>query len=227
MTTTKPAGYDAKAYSLREKGYSSNPIRESAFSLIEKDLHGTVLDAGSGEGGWIKFIKDRKKLERITSVDIVDDGVSSISDVEFHICDLSHAKLPCGENTLDWVFAIEVLEHLANPRHFINQSFRCLKPGGKLLITTPCNDSLRARLSYLFRGYFPAFCEHDYLSAGHITPITEFDLIRMSNEMGFSKVDIFYPLPGRIPKLDIEWQKIIPWFNGKLWSDTLFAILTK
>jgi len=96
-----------------------------------------------------------------------------------------------------------------------------------LFITTPCNDSLTARLSFLFRGYFPAFCEHDYQVSGHITPLTEIDLQRVATENGFQKIEFYYPLPGRIPKSNINWQRMLPRLRGKLWTDTLFALLTK
>ncbi len=220
-------GFDTRAYSRRDKGYSPDPIRNALWELVTEELEGDVLDAGSGEGGWIKRLKGNQNIRRIVSVDIIDDGASKIDGVEFYIRDLSQSSLPCKDKELDWIFAIEVLEHLANPRNFIMEASRCLKKGGRLAITTPCNDSLRAKLSFLFRGYFPAFCEHDYYAAGHITPILEMDLKRMACEAEFNTIDFFYPLTGRIPKTTIEWQKVHPKLQGKLWSDTLVAILVK
>ncbi|MFL6285997.1 MAG: hypothetical protein ACJ74Q_22880, partial [Pyrinomonadaceae bacterium] len=72
-----------------------------------------------------------------------------------------------------------------------------------------------------------AFCEHDYRMSGHITPVTELDIKRMADEAGFGRVEFDYPLPGRIPKSGVEWQRIFPRLRGKLWSDTLFALLTR
>jgi len=212
---------------LGEKGYSPEPIRDAVWELVGDYVGGTVLDAGSGEGGWIKRLKQSKAIKRFISVDIVDDGASQIEGIEFHLRDLSESSLPCLDNEIDWIFALEVLEHLANPRHFVRQVHRSLTPGGKFLITTPNNESLRARLSFLFRGYFPAFCDHDYHSAGHITPILELDLRRMADESGFVDIQLFYPLSDRIPKTSLKWRKLIPVLKGKLWSNSLFAILTK
>lgn len=223
----KIIGFDSHAYSQRVKGYSPEPIRDALWKLVSENLEGNVLDAGSGEGGWIKRLQESKNLKKIISVDIIDDGASQIDGVEFHITDISQSSLPCREQELDWIFAIEVLEHLANPRNFVNNASRCLKKGGKLAITTPCNDSLRAKLSFLFRGYFPAFCDHGYSTSGHITPILEIDLKRMACEAGFESINFLYPLTGRIPKTTIEWQKLHSSLQGKLWSDCLFAILVK
>jgi SAM-dependent methyltransferase len=220
-------GFDALAYSQRVKGYSPEPLRDAVWKLVSQELEGDVLDAGSGAGGWIKRLKGSKNIKRIISVDIIDAGASQIEGVEFHRTDISSSSLPCGDKELDWIFAIEVLEHLANPRNFVKDASRCLKKGGKLLITTPCNDSFRAKLSFLFRGYFPYFCDHEYYVSGHITPILEIDLKRMSCEAGFDTVKFFYPLAGIIPKTTIQWSKVHPLLQGKLWSDCLIAILVK
>ena len=222
-----PAGCDESAYSLREKGYSPEPIRDAAWEMAGRHAGGSVLDVGSGEGGWIKRLRRNPDVGRVTAVDIVDDGAGALGGVELHLLDVSSSTLPCASGSLDWVFALEVVEHLANPRHFMREAHRCLKAGGRMLITTPCNESLTARLSFLFRGYFPAFCEHDYRMSGHITPVTELELTRMAREAGFGRVEFSYPLPGRIPKSSVAWQRIVPRLRGKLWSDTLFALLTR
>jgi SAM-dependent methyltransferase len=222
-----PVGYDESAYSLRERGYSPEPIRDAAWDLAGKYACGRVVEIGSGAGGWVKRLQQNSGVERVTAVDIVDDGASTLGGVDFHIADVSSSPLPCATESADWVFAVEVIEHLANPRNFVKEAHRCLKAGGRLLITTPCNESVTARLSFLFRGYFPAFCEHDYRLSGHITPLTELDVKRMAAEVGFRPPEFHYPLPGRIPKTGVAWQRVLPRLRGKLWSDTLFALLTK
>lgn len=227
METTGHTGYDATAYLQREQGYSPEEIRDAAWDLAGTKAHGVVFDVGSGGGGWIKRLKNNTEIRHIISMDIIDDGAGSIDGIDFHLGDVSRDSLACADSSADWVFALEVIEHLANPRHFLKEAFRSLKDGGRLFISTPCNDSITARLSFLFRGYFPAFCEHDYRVSGHITPITEIDLQRMATESGFTQIKFYYPLPGRFPKSDVYWQKVFPWLQGKLWSDTLFAMLVK
>ena len=219
-------GASASAYLSRAK-YSDDRIRSALLELVGREVKGHVVDAGSGDGGWLKRLRLLPEITNLTSVDLVDGGASHIEDVEFHLADLSVSPLPCEDGALDWVFALEVIEHLANPRYFIAAAARCLKPGGRLALTTPCNDSITAKLSFLFRGYFPAFCEHDYKVSGHITPITELDMRRMANEFNYSSINFFYPLPGRIPRLTLTWQKLFPFLRGKFWSDSMIAVLTK
>lgn len=219
-------GFDAQAYALRAKGYSPEPIREAVWDIVKEKLGGVVLDVGSGSGEWIEWLQKSSNIKKIISIDIVDDGASQIESVEFHLVDASQQPLPLVSESVDWVFALEVLEHLANPRYFVKETARVLRSGGKLVITTPCNDSLTAKLSFLFRGYFPAFCDHDYQESGHITPITELDIQRISIEAGYKDLKVYYPLPGRIPKSSVYWQKVFPFLRGKLWSDSLIAVFT-
>jgi SAM-dependent methyltransferase len=223
-----PVGFDEAAYSAREAGLSPDWLRDGVWTLIEPGLRGSVLDAGSGRGGWIRRLQARReRITRLASVDIVDSGASSIEGVEFHCADLSNDRLPFDDASFDWVFALEVIEHLANPRRFVTESFRVLKPNGRLFLTTPSNDCIRSRLSLLTRGYYPAFNDRDYRDSGHITPILEIDLRRMAVEAKYARVEFFFPLDGFLPKLGISWQRIFPKLRGKLWSDSLFCQLTK
>lgn len=223
-----PLGPEAEAYKIRPAGLSPEPIRDALWALVESSLSGAVLDAGSGGGGWLRrVLKKSEKLSRVASVDIVNAGAGDMPGVEFHLSDLSRDPLPFGDATFDWVFALEVIEHLANPRHFTAEVARVLKPGGQLLLTTPSNDCMTSRLSLLVRGYYPAFNERDYRESGHITPVLEIDLRRMALESGYHETEFLYPLEGRLPMMGVTWQRFLPALRGKLWSDTLFCRMTR
>jgi len=55
--------------------------------------------------------------------------------------DLKHknypARTPLNDNSVDIVFATEIIEHLSNPGPLIEEAFRILKPGGVVVVTTP------------------------------------------------------------------------------------------
>ncbi len=46
-------------------------------------------------------------------------------------------RVPLADGSIDFVFALEVIEHLVSPSHLVGEAFRLLAPGGHLLVTTP------------------------------------------------------------------------------------------
>lgn len=216
-----------KSYEERDAGLSPDHIRDYV-QLVSEDLwQGVALDVGTGAGGWINRLQKSNKFSKLICTDLVDSRDQHMKDHDFFISDLAKETIPLKENSLDFVFAIEVIEHIENPRHFTREIFRVLKPKGKLVMSTPSCDSLRSKISMLIRGFFPAFCHSDYVGSGHITPITKNDYHRMLKEAGFSKNHDFYGMPGQIPSSRILWQSLIPFLKGSLWSDNYINIATK
>ncbi len=45
-----------------------------------------------------------------------------------------------SDSTFDYITSISVIEHIRNTERAVKEMYRCLKPGGKLLITTDCHQ---------------------------------------------------------------------------------------
>jgi SAM-dependent methyltransferase len=79
--------------------------------------------------------------------------------------------------SLDAVVAVEIIEHLENPRNLVRQAMLALKPGGYLFMTTPNVDSC-SRCSRSSATAIPIlFTEECYRSDGHITPVSAWLLL--------------------------------------------------
>ena len=96
-----------------------------------------------------------------------------------------------GQTGYDLVLAIEVLEHLENPWHFLREVRKLLTPGGILILTTPNVDSTLDRLIYLIEGHSFYFGERGYTnSGGHITPVPDWLVRKIAAGSGYEHVEL-------------------------------------
>lgn len=89
-----------------------------------------ILDAGAGASPYRKLI-----LGIYHSCDFPQTNPSAESAQHTFLCDL--ASLPVEDNTYSTVICNQVLEHVRDPQTVIDELFRVLKPGGKLILTAP------------------------------------------------------------------------------------------
>jgi SAM-dependent methyltransferase len=90
-----------------------------------------VLDAGAGECQYAGYFPEH----RYTAVDL------GIGDAEWSYGRL-HAigdllELPFADATFDAALNVVTLEHVTDPARVVGELFRCLRPGGTLLLITP------------------------------------------------------------------------------------------
>ena len=64
---------------------------------------------------------------------------------------------PLEDDSVDGIIAVEVVEHIEDHLTMFREVARVLKPGGRLLFTTPNILSLKSRILFLFSGYFYSF----------------------------------------------------------------------
>src|SRR4029077_17859245 len=81
------------------------------------------------------------------------------------------------------ITAVEIIEHLDAPRHFLAQVWKLLEPDGHLLVTTPNIGHWVGRLQFLMRGELRYFKENDYHHTRHISPINHTHMRLMLREI--------------------------------------------
>jgi len=87
-----------------------------------------ALDVGCREGLQSEWLKT--KGYEVTSIDIERVYPEAL------VVD-ANERLPFDDASYDLIWCSEVIEHLRDPEHFRNEAFRLLKPGGRLVLTTP------------------------------------------------------------------------------------------
>ena len=209
------------------RGISSDPIH-AAIQARVGDLPdgGPALDFGAGAGNLAVKLQESGKFSRVDAVDLVDYGAARESGVNWTFSDLN-AALPLESNTYRLVAAVEVIEHLENPRFVAREWFRLLEPGGRLIISTPNNESWRSLLSLRVRGHFAAFNDDSY--PAHITALLRKDLRRILTEAGFESIAFSYTDYGGLPgRPAVTWQKLsLGLLRGLRYSDNFLCTAKK
>jgi 2-polyprenyl-3-methyl-5-hydroxy-6-metoxy-1,4-benzoquinol methylase len=178
----------------RSLGRAHDRIHRTAARLLEaRGAAGTLLDAGCGNGDLWRVVSPR--FAACVGVDAVRyPGLPD--DVRFEPADLDRA-LPLADASVDAAAAIEVVEHLENPRAFVRELARVTRPGGWIVVTTPNQLSLLSLLCLMRKGVFGAFQDGDY--PAHRTALLEIDLRRIAAECGLQQVAVEYTRWGRVP----------------------------
>jgi SAM-dependent methyltransferase len=123
------------------------------------------------------------KAESIPSLEMIVDRLSRYS-ITTALADVETEPFPFSDGVFDVVLASEIIEHLHfNPYRLLKESFRVLKPGGRILITTP-NIGRLENVIRLIKGlnihseisgrFYESFSS--ILSARHIREFTASDL---------------------------------------------------
>lgn len=128
------------------------------------------LDIGCGDGNFTSLVKKVLDQAEVYGTDISPQAVKLTAEkgIPAFCVDLSRENLPFSENYFDVIFAGEVIEHVFDTDHFLDEVFRVLKPMGYLILTTPNLASLYNRIALLL-GYEP-FTNNPSLrvSIGHL-----------------------------------------------------------
>ncbi len=151
------------------------------------------LDIGAGSGELIGRLGEANEHIHSTACDYTD-SLMQVPGVRIDVVNLNTDSLPYQDGQFDLVTATEIIEHLENPRRFLRDINRVLKPGGVCVLSTPNILNVNSRLRFLWFGFAELFGPLPIgdrtieSCAGHISPISYFYLYHSMREAGF--VDI-------------------------------------
>lgn len=216
---------DAVAYDYFEE--EPDPIsREEVKRLHENILSeipantNWILDVGCG-GGWLAKSMTGKQ-RNVISMDISD--INPVKAVK-NFPSANHfglvgdvLELPIKADSVDCIIASEIIEHIVDPKQFLQQLYNVLRPGGKLIITTPHNELIRTSLCI--------HCNHLTPHNAHLHSFTEQSVTRFfpDNVTKFKTRIFNHKLLVRA-----RLQKMLSFLPYSLWSmvDNLFIGLNK
>lgn len=203
-------------FKRHDYGYSSsNAGHHHAYLLplllpmlpVQKDLSKAklrVLDLGCGNGS-LSYVIAQNGYE-VVGIEESDSGFKfaclSFPNCQFiqaSIYDLPYSQLA---NSFDIVISSEVIEHLFYPRELLRTAKKCLKPNGRLILTTPYHGYLKnlsLALSNKLDNHFTSLRD-----GAHIKFFSVKTLTTLLESEGYK--DIKFSFAGRLPYL---WKSML------------------
>ncbi|WP_176957511.1 class I SAM-dependent methyltransferase [Mariprofundus sp. KV] len=130
--------------------------------------HDVVAVDASADG--VELAKERFPGIRFETVSVYDDGFADIVGTDF-----------------DVVISMEVIEHLYWPRKLLEAGYSVLKPGARMILTTPYHGYLKNLALSLAGGWDKHFTV-DW-DGGHIKFFSRQTLTQFMQDQGFHNID--------------------------------------
>jgi SAM-dependent methyltransferase len=161
------------------------PELQLRSALLQRELRAEdrVLDLGCGAGQFSALAA--ASGASTTGVDVAEAALqrarATYPDLDFRQVPFD-GPLPLEDNSVDLVWASEVIEHVADTASWLSEVRRVLAPGGRLLLTTPAHGRLRLLLHGVERYSDP--------QGDHLHLYTARSLSGLLREFGFAGVTV-------------------------------------
>ena len=178
---------------------------------------------------WPNSLRNKSMLD-------VGCGIGSLLDMTRHVSDDQVGIEPCApylesltargyqvfsslndaankyKNKIDWAFSVQVIEHVEKPREFLHEILGLLKPGGRVLISTPNrNDILMSLINKEFAPFFYRAAHRWYFDDKSLSKCAElagFEVKNVHFVHRYGMANTLHWLKDKLPKGRIQMNSI-------------------
>jgi 2-polyprenyl-3-methyl-5-hydroxy-6-metoxy-1,4-benzoquinol methylase len=179
-------------------------IEEKLLKCIPTGKPLRIADLGCGNGYFANLLAEQGHA--VTALDFSEEGIriarQAYPKVSFHSMSVYDDLVAAIGKDYDVVVASEVIEHLFNPKAFMDNARALLAPGGLLVLTTPYHGYLKNCVLAL-TGKLDKHFTVDW-DCGHIKFFSVKTLGALVADKGFK--NIRFSFAGRLPFL---WKSMI------------------
>jgi SAM-dependent methyltransferase len=117
------------------------PIKWEHYKSLKHIQPGNeILDIGCGDAMFLKLIHDRLPNTKVMGLEFNELAIKKAASNGIEVLPESvEVFSQSNKERFDMVTAYQVLEHVTEPRAFLQSAVNILKPGGKLIIGVPNN----------------------------------------------------------------------------------------
>ena len=189
-----------------------------AYEAASGIVKGNIIELGSGEGYGIQLLAPL--AGQYLAVDKFDTDISGHANVEFRK-QLLPSLAGIADNSFDFAVTFQVIEHIQDDKAFVKEIHRVLKPGGKLLLTTPNRLMSLTRNPWHIREYTSAelknimssvfssvemkgvygnekVMDYHWKNKASVEKITRFDILKLQYRLPRQLLQIPYDLLNRM-----------------------------
>ncbi|MDP6045228.1 MAG: methyltransferase domain-containing protein [Phycisphaerae bacterium] len=177
-------------------------LHEAAAGEIGRRVSpgGRVLDIAAGSGGLTRRLVD---MGMSPIANDADGSAWAVPEIELMNVDLNTEFAESfGGLDIDAIAAIEVIEHLENPRAFLRQCRRIVPDGGFMFVSTPNVTSAASRGMFVRSGRTVFFDKSGPCAGDHITLLPWWLLAGHAEAAGWEVVDTTFA--GRYENLGVK-----------------------
>jgi methionine biosynthesis protein MetW len=151
--------YNSQAF--EEGAIITGRIRKAAKMFATRGgPYERLLDIGCGVGNIALYLKEATGAEEVYGVEIAENQVRAAwqRGVQAVALDMNVGNVPFEDGFFDAIFCGEVIEHLVDTDHLLEEIYRTLSPQGLCVLTTPNLAAWYNRLALLL-GFQPFYTQ--------------------------------------------------------------------